>query len=198
MKMLRLLALPTLVWGLVGCAPVQVDRNRAINFDAYKKYAWVKPDIQTGKNPLLNSSLSDANIRTAIEGEFAKRGLTRSDSQPDFYVMYHEYTQPETRTVANPTPTYPVYGYGPRAFYYGGRLIPMGYTYWYHPWSTGYHTEHFTEGTLIVDVIDARTNELIWRGSIENPVGDSARLGRQFAREAQEILKRYPEPRRTS
>ncbi|MBO9638882.1 MAG: DUF4136 domain-containing protein [Siphonobacter aquaeclarae] len=185
---MKTLVLAALVLGMSSCASVNVEQNHSVPFDQYRKFTWVKPDIQANNNPLYHSQLADANIRQALSAELNKKGITEDDSQPDLLLTYHEYFQQESRQVANPAPAYPV----PYSVWFRGRWIPVGYSYYYHPWNTGYHTEHYTEGTLIVDVIDARTNQLIWRGSIANPVNDPARLGKQFAREARQILTKYP------
>lgn len=50
----------------------------------------------------------------------------------------------------------------------------------------------------MLDFIDARTNDLVWRSSIADPVSNPARLGKQFARAAREILEKFPAGRQQS
>jgi Domain of unknown function (DUF4136) len=179
---------------LSGCAAVQVDTTKATPFDGYRRYAWVKPDIQTNqdRNPLLNSPLITARVEQAVDQAMQERGVTRDEKNPDFYLCYHEYVAKETRTVANP-PAPGYFGYRPySAVWYGGRLVPISYSYWAQPWNTGYHTEHYEDGTLVLDVIDARSNQLLWRGSVEKPVSDPAGLSQQMAREARDIVRKFP------
>jgi hypothetical protein len=180
---------------IAGCATVRVDKIDAAHLTNYKKYAWVKPDVQTSQDPLNANSITEDNIRNAVKMEFAKKGIVEDEQNPDLLLMYHIFTSQKTQNVANPAPAYPYYGYGfgPRAYFFRGRLIPIGYTGYYNPWNTGYHTEQYTDGTLIIDVIDAKSNELLWRGSMEKPVNDAVGLSRQFARESKEILAKYPD-----
>ncbi|HEV7382172.1 MAG TPA: DUF4136 domain-containing protein [Dyadobacter sp.] len=180
---------------LAGCATVKVDKIDAAHLTNYKKYAWVKPDSNSDKDELNTNSITEENIRAAVKGEFAKKGIVEDEQNPDLLLMYHIYTTKKTQTVANPAPMYPYYGYGfgPRAYLFRGRIIPIGYAGYYNPWNTGYHTEQYTDGTLIIDVIDAKTNQLLWRGSLENPVNDTVGLSRQFAKESKEILSKYPD-----
>ena len=44
----------------------------------------------------------------------------------------------------------------------------------------------------MLDVIDNRTNELIWRGSIEGDVDNVNRLQKQVDKAVQAIMKKYP------
>lgn len=180
---------------LAGCATVKVDKIDTAHLANYRKYAWVKPDIQSDKSLLNSNSITEENIRSAVKTEFAKKGITEDEQNPDLLLMYHIYTSQKTENVANPAPLYPYYGYGfgPRAYFFRGRLVQIGYSGYYNPWNTGYHTEQYTDGTLILDVIDAKSNELLWRGSMENPVNDAVGLSRQFAKESKEILAKYPD-----
>nr|WP_295924489.1 DUF4136 domain-containing protein [uncultured Dyadobacter sp.] len=187
------LALATLL-ALASCASVKVDQIDSAHLGSYKKYAWVKPEVNNSQLPALSGSITEENIRTAVKTEFGKKGITEDEQNPDLLLMYHIYTSQKTENVPN-APVYPYYGYGfgPRAYYYHGRLIPISYAGYYNPWNTGYHQERYTDGTLMIDVIDAKSNELLWRGTMENPVNDAAGLSKQFAKEAREILGKYPD-----
>lgn len=183
--------------GLLGsCAAVQVDQATATPFDSYRHYAWATPDIQTNRNsnPLLSSPLTTARIEQAVDQVLGERGVSRDDQHPDFYLCYHEYVADKTRSVPNlPAPGY--FGYRPYgAVWVAGRLVPVGYSYWGQPWNTGYHTEHYQDGTLVLDLIDARSRELLWRGSVDKPVNDPAGLSRQLAHEARDIVRKFPAP----
>lgn len=194
MKAITIALLSTAVLIMAGCASVKVDQVDAAHLASYKKYAWVKPEEDTKQTPRLSNSITEENIRAAVKNEFTKKGITEDEQNPDLLLMYHIFTTQKTENVPNP-PAYPYYGYGfgPRAYYFHGRLIPIAYAGYYNPWNTGYHQEHYTDGTLIIDVIDAKTNELLWRGSMENPVNDAGSLSKQFAKEAMQILGKYPD-----
>ncbi len=195
MKLTAIFTSLIMLFLVAACATVKVDKVDALHLTNYKKYAWVRPDTDSAKDLLRGNSITENNIRAAVKGEFLKKGITEDEQNPDLLLMYHIYTTKKTQTVANPVPMYPYYGYGfgPRAFIYRGRIVPIGYSGYYNPWNTGYHTEQYTDGTLMIDVIDAKSNELLWRGSLENPVNDSVGLSKQFAKEAKQILSKYPD-----
>ncbi|MCI1189976.1 DUF4136 domain-containing protein [Hymenobacter sp. DH14] len=181
-----------LLW-LSACSPaVTVEQQAGTNFANYRTYAWADTEVKTqgDQNPLLRSSIAQTNIQQAIEGELSKRGLRRVDDNPDFYLTTHLYVEQAERTVSDPPPAGFAYPYAVR---YRGALLPVNYGYWYSPaYYRTSHVERYREGTLVLDFIDARTNNLVWRGSMADPVDDPARLGPQFAEAAKDILEKFP------
>ena len=170
---------------MTSCAPaVNVQKDSAVDFSRFRTYDWAETQVKTtgDKNPIYKSSLADEMIHGAISSELTKKGIRQvsGNTKPDFYITYHLYVDDAERTVSNP----PVAGYAyPYATYYRGGLLPINYGGWYSPayfGRTGYRTETYKEGTLIVDMIDARTNDLAWRGSIADPVNNPASFGEQF------------------
>jgi len=191
-----ILALLVGTLGLSGCASLvstQVDKEA--NFNQYKTFTWLEPEVKVGTNPLYKSNLIDRNIRQAVEQGFAQRGIMRTTQQPDLLVQYHTYTEKKRQSYSN-------FNYGP-FFPYGGWGYPFGLGWgrfygWGFPyggWGNGYNRSYtFTEGTLVLDVLDARTRELLWRGSIQGEVDNVKQLQRRAEKAAQAIMKKYPVP----
>lgn len=184
-----------LVGWLSGCSAVNVQEKKGVDFSRYRTYDWAKTDVKaTGdQNPIYKSSLAEQMIKDAINSEFGKLGIqqAQNNAQPDFYVTYHLYVEDAERTVSNP----PAAGFAyPYAVSYRGGFLPVNYGYWYSPayFNTGYRTEQYKEGTLILDIIDARSNDLVWRGSIADPVDNPAQFGKQFSESARDILEKFP------
>lgn len=183
-----------LMW-LSACAPtVNVEQRPGVNFNNYRTFAWADTEVKTSgdQNPLLNSPIARDRIRQAIAGELAARGIREVQRNPDFYLTTHIFVEQAERTVANPTPPPPAFSY-PYLVRFRGALIPVNYGYWYSPaYYQTTHTEQYREGTLVLDFIDAKTHNLVWRGSMADPVDDPARLGKQFAEAAKDILEKFP------
>jgi Domain of unknown function (DUF4136) len=185
-----------LVLLLAGCStPVAVQQKPGVDFSQYRTYGWAKTEVKSAdsRNPIYQSSLNDQQIQDAINAEMAKRGIrpVQGSARPDFYLTYHLYIEEAERTVANP----PAAGYAfPYAFSYRGRFLPINYGYWYTTpyYNTGYRTETYQEGTMILDMVDARSNNLVWRGSVADAVNNPARLGSEFANAAKDILDKFP------
>ena len=195
MKNLLFLAVLALLAGLSACAPrVNVEQRANVDFSRYRTYAWADTKVKTtgSANPLYHDPIAQDRIRMAIDNELAQRGLRKvANSRPDFYVTTHFYIDEAERTVAS-SAVGAGYAY-PYSVAYGGGFIPVNYGYFYRPaYYQTYHTEQYKQGTLILDFIDSRTNNLVWRGSLADPLDDPGQLGQQFAGAARDILDKFP------
>ncbi|GAB3638414.1 DUF4136 domain-containing protein [Hymenobacter arcticus] len=181
--------------GLSSCAPaVNVEQRANVNFSKYRTFDFAETQVKTNgdKNPLLRSPIAQDRIKQAIAGELAKRGLRQTKGKPDLLISTHTYVDQAERTVYSNS--YPGAGFAyPYSVGYRGAYLPINYGYYYSPayYQTA-HTEQYTEGTLIIDFIDARTNNLVWRGSVADDVNDPARLGSEFSKSAKDILDKFP------
>lgn len=169
--------------GLSGCAVTDFDRSA--DFTRYKTFAWGKPEVDV-KNPVYEGDLINDRIRQAVEAEFAKRGIVKSRRNPDFIVRYHTYTE-EKKSQSGGYPYAYSYRYLPFGFY----PFAFGYGYPFH-WMAPPQVREFTEGTLILDILDNRSNELVWRGAVSGNVDDLASLKKQIEKGIKAIMKKYP------
>jgi Domain of unknown function (DUF4136) len=118
---------------------VQSDFDRAFDFSKLKTFAFAQQ--QRGPNdPLAANPLNDRRIRTALDSQLVAHGYTSDSGGPDFLVAYHAATRARTSLDA--------WGYGPGRWR-GGRV----------------DVNQYTEGTLIVDMVDPASKQLVWRGT---------------------------------
>lgn len=178
---------------LVGCAPrVTVDTAHNIDFSQYKTYAWMEPSVKAGENPLYYNQLATQNVEQSVDQALDQRGLRLTSRTPDLLIGYHFFVQEKTRNVSNYNG--PVGMYGP--FYGWGRWGYRGWgpSWWgWNSWGPMYTQEKYEAGTVVVDMVDARTKQLIWRGSVQNAISNPARIKDQLAREVQRIVERFPQ-----
>lgn len=180
---------------LAQCAPrVVIDSAQNVDFSKYRTYDWMDSDVTAGQNPLYYNQIATQNVEDIINKALTGRGLKRVSRRPDLLIGYHFFVEEKTRTVnVNPGP---VGLYGP---YYGwGR---WGYRGWGPGWwgynfnNNQYIQEPYQAGTLVVDMVDARSKRLVWRGSIQNAVGNPANISEQLASQVQSIVEKFPGPR---
>jgi hypothetical protein len=180
--------------GLSACSSaVNVEQQSNVNFAQYRTFDFADTEVKTNgdQNPLLNSPIAQDRIKQAIAGEMAKRGLREVEASPDLLITTHTFVEKAERTVYDTYPG-PNYAY-PYAVGYRGAYLPINYGYWYTPsYYSQPRTQEYREGTLIIDFIDRRTNNLVWRGSMADPVNDPARLGTEFSKSAKDILDKFP------
>jgi hypothetical protein len=148
---------------LAGCSSgpsIQTDYNPGAvpEMQAYRTYSWLpEPAEGRGSDARVNNPITVRRIVTAIETALEAKGFQKAASGGDFQVGWHGVINSETNYV-----TYAdYYGYG-----WGG----WGYRGW---GSTASRTSASTidQGTLIVDIVDAASNELVWRGMAQAEVG---------------------------
>src|SRR2546427_7143542 len=118
---------------------------------------------------MLVNSISNRALRADLAQEFAGRGYVATDSNPDFCVAYYASTNQKLDV------TYWDYGYGWRPNWWSGWGRRWGRG-WGGDWgiASGPVATQYTEGTVIVDVIDPKTKNLLWRGQ-----GGAAGSGKQ-------------------
>jgi len=139
------------------------------NLSEYRTFAWMPPP--RNRNASANGSMvADAKIKDAATAALQKKGLTLNQRNPDIIVSYSTAVGRGTRTYYYPE----YYGYG--GFYpgYGLGWGGWGGWGWYRPYyyynapfmygGVGVSHEQYKEGTLIIDLIDRRSRQVVWRG----------------------------------
>jgi hypothetical protein len=142
------LALAIAAGGSPVLAAAHSDFTKAYPLRSLKTFAF-RPQQRISRDPLANNDIWANDVRDAIRGDMVSHGMTEAvDASPDFYVAF--YVGLKDRYDVSSV------GYGwPVIHHRGWYGWPAGYDAWAVP---------YTESTLIVDVIDARTNQLVWRG----------------------------------
>ncbi|MEI9921497.1 MAG: DUF4136 domain-containing protein [Bacteroidota bacterium] len=169
---------------LLGSCAV-TDINHDVNFKQYRTFGFSTADIQVS-NPAYKSGLISSKIRKDVITEFEKHGLVYSKANPDLLVSYTTFTQDKQQNWSG----------------YGGYPMMMGWgwrgpMYWGYPYMGyggygGGYPYHFTEGTLIIDITDAKTNEQVWRGLVKGNVNDIKALSKSIDKGVKAIIKKYP------
>ena len=135
------------------------------NLSSYRTFAWAAPKTNPNKQWRPLNEIGDGKIQQATK--LTQKGLTLEQQNPDLLVSYATVTGRGTK----------MQYYSP---YYGGFYPGWGFGYgFYRPWFgygfgfgwPGYYggygfgqKVHYKEGTIIIDLIDTKTNAIVWRG----------------------------------
>ena len=142
---------------------VWVDYDRDADFSKYKTFAWAEPE--SGFTVEETSPLLHKRIVNYIKAKMKAGGLVEDPKNPDLYVTYYTSTKEEMSLNA----TTMGYSYGP-----GWYWDPYWYGSWgYGPTTTTVNVTTYTKGTLVIDIWDAHTKKLLWRGSMEGTVPEN-------------------------
>jgi hypothetical protein len=126
---------------------VKTDYDRSANFSQYKTYSW--SGVKTA-DPLLVD-----RIKNAVNSALSAKGLTQVDSGGNLTINAMEITK-DQQTLD----TFYNGGFGGRRF---GGLGDATTT-----------TETYKIGTLVVDLFDAQSKELVFRGSSSDTLSDKS------------------------
>ena len=174
---------------LYGCSPrVAVNKNNNVDFSKYQTYDWMESDVKAGENPLYYNQLATDNIESSVSQVMSEKGLAKNTTNPDLLVGYHFFVEDKTRTVS--TPTSPLYG----PYLGWGRWGYRGWVPGYWGWGGPQYVEQeYTSGTVVVDMVDAKTRKLVWRGSVQDAVTNPAQIGTKLAKQVEQIAEKFPE-----
>lgn len=167
---------------LSGCSTISVvtDYDKDVNFGKFKTFNFKVPKEKNDTYPAIINPINQRRIENAIKEEMDVRGYTLSD-KPDLWITYYVKVQ---NKVNYQTTTYGPSYYGP--YYYG----------WYYGYSPSWTTVdaiHYKEGTLVIDLVDAKANKLAWYGIGTGTLAENPERIEQKINEAvSKIFNKYP------
>jgi hypothetical protein len=140
---LVLMGMMFLFAGKSSAQQVKTDYDRSANFAQYKTYSWAQ--VKT------KDALDVDRIKAAVNATLAAKGWTQVDSGGDVSIVAIEITQNQQTL----NTFYDGFGGGFGWRRFGGGGFGEATT----------TTETYKVGTLVVDLFDAKTKQLIWRGT---------------------------------
>jgi hypothetical protein len=126
-------------------------------------------------DPMLQNSITGQALHNDLISNFQERGYVVDSTKPDFAVAAYATARQKLNVDE--------YNYG--------------YPYWRHGWwgPIGVpDVTEYTEGTVVVDVINPTSKELLWRGQGVADVSDDPQTyAKELARTVAHIVDRFPE-----
>lgn len=173
MKIFKLTPL-LLFFIFASCTSVRVatDYDRKANFDNYNSFAFYKPGIDKAQI----SDLDKRRILRAIEANLQAKGMTKSETPS---ILVSIFTKERERVdVYNNN-----FGWG------------WGWNPWWGGGFGGSTVSTSVEGSLYIDFIEAKSNQLVWQGIGRSSLYTGSDIDKREARIRQivtEILAEYP------
>lgn len=161
--------------------------NKSANFSIYQTYAWHKAELPTptiGNGPAY-SPLLDQQLKQAIESELIRKGMRPDEETPDLLIAY-DIALPANQATESDAEFAPGFGFG-YSYWYGYR-----YRYTTSALADYKSVSQLAPGTLIIDLIDANTNELIWRGWHQADIDPTTSGDHDSNKAVANIMSRYP------
>lgn len=179
MRLLRQFALVALsALTLSGCATLNVSSHvqRGLDFTQYRTFDWGPADALPAGDPRLdkNPGFLD-HLEGAVEKELAVKGFERSGTQESADLLIHYHANISRRIDVN--------------------QLDRDYGYCYDE-TCGALVFEYEAGTLVLDIVDAKTNRLIWRGwaqhGVRDVVDNERRMADTINKAVKRMLARFP------
>ncbi|MDB6061210.1 MAG: hypothetical protein JWM78_1313 [Verrucomicrobiaceae bacterium] len=157
--MLRLcgVLLTTAVLNACGAIPVSTDFDPEWHQPASATFAWL-PKPAHSVDPMVDNDLVAARIHRAVDEQLEAKGFTATASEAQASVLVTYHIGEEEKLDIN-------------TFHSN-----FGYYPCWHCWGPGFDNDvwvsQYTQGKLVIDVVDAQTKKLVWRGVASRRVPD--------------------------
>jgi len=143
--MKKLLFLSIILIIAASCSSIRIssDFDKSVQFASYKTYAFTSETMSINLD-----DLNKKRLLSAVETELVAKGFTKSESNADVWIdVQLKGEQKQTATATNTG------GYGYGRYGYGGGFSTTTINY-----------DTYVDGTLFINMIDAKKQQLVWQG----------------------------------
>ena len=161
----------------VSAQKVSVGADPTVDVAKYKTYAWSNV---ASVNPIANQT-----VVSAVDSQLVAKGLRKVDTDPELTVVVFGSTESDIH-VSNPS-------WSPSL-----NSIATGVAVGSQSWLV-------TRGTLVVDLLDTKTKNSVWRGQATetlergptgNKVKDAKTVEKPIRNAVKKMFKQFPHPSR--
>jgi Domain of unknown function (DUF4136) len=157
--------------GKLSAGQVKTDYDRAANFGQYKTYSWEQVKTQ--------DPLDVDRIKSAVNSALAAKGWTQVDSGGDASIVAIEITKNQQTL----NTYYDGFGGGWGFRRFGGGGFGEATT----------TTETYKVGTLVVDLFDTKTKQLVWRGNASDTLSNNSNKNiHNMDKDVEKMFKQFP------
>lgn len=161
-------ALLLLVSATANAQSVSFDFDKTARFSSFRTYAWIR-------GTEVPDEFNHARVVDAVNTQLVAKRLAPAPAtaRPDLFVAYHAVFDRSVQITGFAD------GFGP---YRLGRSVSA-------------RTNEIVTGTLVVDLIDAATNTIVWRGIAAKEIdvkADPRAREKNINRVAARLFKNYP------
>jgi len=167
-------AIHLLALAAFAAEPVDIRAKAGVDFSQYETYAWTSHEYLIEGSPLREGAPLDQRIRGAADKLIKGRGFKRVEREesPDLMINYvgmsNDYFQAEgiTKEIA------------PGVKWIGD--------------VNAHSMRSYREGTLVFEVIDTKTEEMIWSGWVTELAPTIEKLRSRAEKATRKVFKHFP------
>lgn len=183
-------AVSILLSGVIAYGQTHSDFNKKFSFAQLNTWGFANTNVNAS-DLIGRNAIWDGYVRDAIIGELQGQGFALAPGNADFLVRYRLGTQQRRRTnvIRDNWPAY--------------TCSRPGWVYWRSPYrdSTRVFRTPYDESALVIDILDVRTRELVWRGYDRRTINENSektvrksvgKLVDRFVKDIRSNRKRVP------
>ncbi len=160
------------------------DYEKNFDFSQLRTFAF-KTD-RASNDPLSTNTLEAGRIQNALAAQLEANGFSQAQQNPDFIVAFYSRSKQKTQVESS--------GFGPGFGF--GRGFGWGYGVpfrerWRYGFGPDIWTSNYTQGCVMADVIDAKTNEVVWRGVATDTISGIDQSEKQTDQAAKDLVNKF-------
>jgi uncharacterized protein DUF4136 len=165
----------------VFAATVRVESTPGYDFTKFKRYSWRTHPVFE-KRPELSEqySVGIQLVKNAANDHLIGRGFQSTQEPSDFYITF--FLTGAARQDVDVVYLDNAYGWG--GWY--------GWSSMYYPSWTQTVTTNYVQGTLVLDIVDVKTNQLVWRAYCRDDIKEWKNRDQNVKKTVVKALKRFP------
>ena len=189
MKSIKFFGLLVIAAFLVAsCGSVaHIEKDDTVNFSRFKNFAWVNSSETESDSTQKVVSLTEQNVRKAVNAELAKQGWREVKNKPDVLMSYDVLVEKAVKQESDPVYSRPYtrYVYNP----YTRRYVPIFYPSQF----LGYNNDQYEvrQGTITISMVDAKTNKTVWQGWTTDEVNSRNLTSKEIANSVKSIFRKF-------
>ncbi len=156
-------------------------KAKGTDFRKYKTFAWVAPG-DTVLTTRRDDKLFAGSIEYFTNEELKVKGMKVVTRKPDAVFMFDTQVQDRMKYEQAPT-VYMGVGYGGPGYYVGGMVPVAGGQITAVP---------YMKGSLILEMWDTQTHQLVWRGWTEESINNSDDLNNVIKWAVKNMMRSLP------
>ena len=154
-----------------GCSPFRIytDYDHEVDFSRYQTFKMLKSHKERNKFGVLDNQLNRTRIRRAVISALEEKGYRMIEKgRADFLVATYISLQKKID------------------------VTTYGYHGWRSPGPRYKEVRRYKEGAIIIDIIDSKKKQLVWRGAAEDALRYEDNLEEDVKDAVEAVMKDFP------